>query len=73
MAESKRSSSRTVVVSKAFKVVDSETRKEFRNKRIQTLEADNYNDVEPETQDEDDYEANVTQFAIQTTHLIFLL
>jgi hypothetical protein len=39
---SKRTSNRTVVLSKAFRVVDSETRKHFREKRLQSLEADNY-------------------------------
>jgi len=40
--EEKRSSTRTVVVSKAMKVVDEDTRREHREKRLATLEADNY-------------------------------
>lgn len=52
----KRQSTRTVVVSKAFRVVDSETRKEFRDKRIQTLEADNYVENEVNAEDDDAYD-----------------
>ena len=53
----KRASTRNVVLSKAMKFVDEETRKEFRDKRLQALEADNY--VENETKlgaDDDAYE-----------------
>lgn len=39
---SKRASTRTTVVSKAMRIVDKETRREVRDKRITTLEADNY-------------------------------
>ena len=50
-------STRTVVVSKAFKVVDTETRRDIRDRRLLALEADNY--VENETVEEEDYEAEV--------------
>jgi zinc finger HIT domain-containing protein 1 len=39
---SKRASTRTIVVSKAMRTVDKETRREVRDKRITMLEADNY-------------------------------
>ena len=45
-----RHSSRTTVLSKAFRVVDAETRQEVRNKRIQQLEADNYGDADVDGQ-----------------------
>ena len=51
-----RVSTRTVVVSKAFRVIDSETRKELIDKRLQSLEADNF--VESETTDPLDSEYN---------------
>jgi hypothetical protein len=38
----KRSSTRTVVVSKAMRTVDHATRVEVRDKRLAALEADNY-------------------------------
>jgi hypothetical protein len=52
----KRVSSRTVVLSKAFKTVDAETRKEFAERRIQALEADNYIENEVGTDDAADDE-----------------
>jgi hypothetical protein len=52
----KRVSSRTVVLSKAFKTVDAETRKEFAERRIQALEADNYIEHEVGTDDAADDE-----------------
>lgn len=59
----KRASTRNVVLSKAMKYVDEETRKEFRDKRLLALEADNY--VENETKlnaDDDVYaESDVSQ------------
>lgn len=48
----KRSSTRTVVVSKAMSKVDEGARDEARDRRLQMLEADNY--VEAEIQGEDD-------------------
>jgi zinc finger HIT domain-containing protein 1 len=53
----KRASTRNVVLSKAMKYVDEETRKEFRDKRLLALEADNY--IENESvlaADDDAYE-----------------
>ena len=57
------------MLSKAFRVVDAETRQEVRNKRIQQLEADNYGDDvdalaagdDDAYQDSDDEEASVAQ------------
>mmetsp|Transcript_23392 Transcript_23392/g.24038 ORF Transcript_23392/g.24038 Transcript_23392/m.24038 type:complete len:155 (+) Transcript_23392:40-504(+) len=50
---SKRASTRTVVVSKALRKVDQETRKEVKDKRLQMLEADNYN-IESTTNEVDE-------------------
>jgi len=52
----KRTSSRVHVVSKAMRVVDVETRREVRDKRLAALEADNYNEVQNEVQDDDAYD-----------------
>jgi len=41
-AAPKRSSTRTVVVSRAMRTVDADTRREARDKRLSALEADNY-------------------------------
>jgi zinc finger HIT domain-containing protein 1 len=51
----KRQSSRTTVVSKAMRVVSVEARQEVRDKRIQQLEADNYQEEQEATQDDDAY------------------
>lgn len=48
----KRSSTRTVVVSRAMRTVDAETRHEVCNKRLSMLENDNYVDDESDWQDE---------------------
>ena len=58
-----RASTRTVVVSKAFKVVSDEARKEVRDKRLQMLEADNYVE-EQELGGDDAYDEDVSN---QTT------
>lgn len=44
---------RTVVISKAMKIVDSDTRIEVKDKRLRTLEADNYNMDVQVVEDED--------------------
>ena len=55
----KRASTRNVVLSKAMRYVDEETRKEFRDKRLQALEADNYVENEvPQGGDDDAYESD---------------
>lgn len=51
----KRSSTRNVVLSKAMKHVDEETRREFRERRLQALECDNYNETEAVQADDDAY------------------
>ena len=51
----KRASTRNVVLSKAMKHVDEETRREFREKRLQSLESDNYVEGEIAQADEDAY------------------
>ena len=51
----KRSSSRITVLSRAMKVVDAETRKEVRDKRIQQLESDNYVEEQDAHNDDDAY------------------
>ena len=45
-----------MVVSKSMKYVDEDTRKEFRNKRLISLEADNYVENESYNQNNDDEE-----------------
>eukprot|EP01032_Pedospumella_encystans_P023024 gene23024-26078_t len=52
---SKRASTRNVVLSKAMKHVDEETRREFREKRLQALESDNYIEGEVAQVDDDAY------------------
>ena len=52
----KRSSTRVSVVSKAMKVVDADTRREVRSKRLLALEADNYSERGGTTGDDDAYE-----------------
>ena len=52
---SKRASTRNVVLSKAMKHVDEETRREFREKRLQALESDNYVEGEVAQVDDDAY------------------
>jgi hypothetical protein len=49
---------RTVVVSKALRKVDQETRKEIRDKRLLSLEADNYA-IELSVEAEEDYSEEV--------------
>jgi hypothetical protein len=51
-------STRNIVISKAFRVVDSETRKDLQDRRLQSFEADNYAEAEAET-NIDDYEDEV--------------
>jgi zinc finger HIT domain-containing protein 1 len=51
----KRSSSRNVVLSKAMRYVDEETRREFREKRLQSLECDNYEESAGLAQNDDAY------------------
>jgi zinc finger HIT domain-containing protein 1 len=59
----KRSSTRNVVLSKAMKHVDEETRREFREKRLQALECDNYVEMEAAQQEDDAYnESEVSCF-----------
>jgi len=41
-SSTKRASTRTVVLSKAMRYVDEDTRREFHNRRLQSLECDNY-------------------------------
>lgn len=64
----KRSSTRNVVLSKAMKHVDEETRREFRERRLQALESDNYVETEIAQADEDAYnESDVSLSAICLT------
>lgn len=49
----KRSSSRTVVFSKALKVIDADVRKEELQRRLRSLEADSY--VENHASADDEY------------------
>ena len=52
---SKRSSSRISVLSKAMKYVDEDTRRDFRDRRIQSLEADNFDETAGAQGDDDAY------------------
>jgi hypothetical protein len=55
---SKRSS-RTVVVSKAFKVVDLDTRNDLKDRRLLSLESDNHGDHDVQEINELDEESDV--------------
>ncbi len=56
-----RTSTRTSKLSKAFKTVDEDTRREIREQRLLTLEADNYNEQElTGERDDDAYESEVS-------------
>lgn len=46
-------STRSVAVSQAFKVIDSESRKDIRDRRLDALEADNFIEEQTETNAED--------------------
>ena len=51
-----------MVLSKAMRHVDEETRREFREKRIQSLECDNYVETEVAPNDDDAYnESDVSE------------
>lgn len=52
----KRASTRNVVLSKAMRYVDEETRNEFRDKRLQSLECDNYVENEVTQNDDEAYQ-----------------
>jgi hypothetical protein len=55
-----RTSARTSRLSKAFRHVDDDTRREIREQRLLALEADNYNEQELTGEREDDaYESEV--------------
>ena len=66
----KRASTRNVVLSKAMRYVDEETRKEFRDKRLQSLECDNY--VEAEIVQIDDEGYNESDVSCCKFHLMKL-
>ena len=50
-----RSSGRSVKLSKAFRVVDEETRNALAEQRLNTLEQDNYNEKEVAGYQDDDF------------------
>lgn len=52
----KRTSTRTVVLSKAMKYVDEDTRREFRDRRIQALECDNHVENDEGVNNEEEYD-----------------
>lgn len=54
--ESKRVSTRVRVLSKAMRVVDEESRNEFRDKRIRMLESDNFVEETYDNDPDDEYE-----------------
>jgi hypothetical protein len=50
---------RTIVISKAMRVVDFDTRREVKQKRLLSLEADNYNDeITLNVSDDEEYDKN---------------
>ena len=51
-------SSRTTVVSKAFKVVDADTRNDIKNRHLLALEADNFVENEFDIQADDEPEVH---------------
>jgi ribosomal protein S25 len=60
---------RTVVVSKALRKVDQETRREVRDKRLRTLEADNYA-VDLTAEAEEEYSDEVSHSHLVSPFLI---
>lgn len=54
---------RTIVVSKAFRSIDSETRKDNVSRRLTAPEADNYFEVEAEVNGED-YDSEVCKVCL---------
>ena len=55
MSTKQRTSTRTSKLSKAFRHVDEDTRREIREQRLLSLEADNYNEQEVTGQRDDDF------------------
>ena len=54
-------STRNITISKAFKHIDSDTRKDLKDRRLLGLEADNFGDAEPtETIDDDEFDGEVS-------------
>lgn len=56
--EGKRQSSRVKTLSKAMKIVDEDSRRDFHDRRIMMLEADNYNAEQEISTNDDDYGAS---------------
>ena len=52
--EKRARSTRVSVISKAMRVVDSETRRDVKTRRLLSLEADNYGEEAPKTTEDDD-------------------
>lgn len=67
-----RVSTRTRVISKAMRMVDDETRREVRDKRILSLEADNYVEDVQEGEDDED-EDKVQQDALHILNEIIII
>ena len=69
-----RTSTRQVKLSKAFRVVDEETRKSAREQRLLTLEADNYNESElTGDRDDDAFDSDVSDSSELTCSLFLHL
>lgn len=59
----KRSTTRNITISKAFKHIDLDTRKDLKDRRLLALEADNFGDTEAKTEaidDDDDFDGDVS-------------
>jgi len=66
-------STRNITISKAFKHIDSDTRKDLKDRRLLGLEADNFGDAEPtETIDDDDFDGGEVS-EIQCLNCIFTM
>lgn len=59
MSTKQRSSTRNIKLSKAFRVVDEDTRRAVREQRLQQLESDNYVEAETMGRDDEDFEDEV--------------
>ena len=66
--EVKRTSTRVRVISKAMRYVDEETRREFRDRRLQMLESDNFVEEVVDVHADDAYnDDDVSVFDVQIT------
>lgn len=72
MSSKQRTSTRNVKISKAFRVVDEDTRRAVQEQRLQQLETDNYVEVESMGRDDEDFEDEVSMNERIWTFLSFI-